>query len=566
MHILLLEDNAADRALVVRLLAKGLDTVEVTACTTLEEALAADVADLILGDMDVPDSQGLETVERLARGRAEPLIVLTGRQSDDVGPASLRTGAVDFLPKSELSASLLLRSCHHALERSRLRQGLDEAKEELRALFELNPDGLAVVDEDKVVRVVNPAATKDHDMHVGGTWTRTRPGVSDLVRGGRTTSFRCVPTRWQGRPATLVCLRDVTQLRQDEQTLARREEQLRQARTHSALGQLCAGLAHEYNNGIMALEAQLSLLQDQQPGLSDYTAPMARTLTKLLDVTRSIAAFSGDKVDQEAQTGLDELLLVARPWLQGLLGADLELVLELDAGSWRACLSDHQVERLLRALVSNAAQASVRGQVTVGTHQREGRIHLQVQDRGVGMTEEVRLHAFEPFFTTDRRRSGLGLAAVYGLVEAVGGRLELESEPGFGTVVRLELPAQEAVGPPVQAKGLQGHILLVEDEPSLRRVLALGLRKAGHTVLEAADGCEALEVWHEGIDLVLTDIRMPQMDGLELHRKVIARRPEQAFLFMSGFSDTGPPRGARLLTKPTSLTRFLEEVQIALAS
>ena len=213
--------------------------------------------------------------------------------------------------------------------------------------------------------------------------------------------------------------------------------------------------------------------------------------------------------------------------------------------------------------------------------------HLSVSDTGVGMTADVMRLAFDPFFTTKEtgRGTGLGLSTVYGIVRQSGGAVWLESAPGAGTTARVCLPlvAKEAVTPspapatppaPVAAAA-GGTVLVVEDEPALRGLLAETLSQAGWTVLAAADGVAALEVARRApgtLDLLLTDVVMPRMGGRELVAQLAAERPGLRVLMISGYAwgppDWSPPDGTPVayLQKPFAPSTLLERVRACLAA
>jgi CheY-like chemotaxis protein len=209
----------------------------------------------------------------------------------------------------------------------------------------------------------------------------------------------------------------------------------------------------------------------------------------------------------------------------------------------------------------------------------EARVRLTVRDTGVGMAEDVRTHAVEPFFTTKPRGKGqgLGLAAAYGVAVQVGGELLIESEAGAGTVVHLILPATRPApapppAPPRADTGRPGCILVVDDEEQVREVVARILRRAGYRVLVAPDGPTALEIadqHRDQIDCLLTDVVMPRMLGSEVAHRITARYPAIRVLFMSGYADPmleGPNRigpEVNILAKPFRENELLAAIQAA---
>jgi CheY-like chemotaxis protein/anti-sigma regulatory factor (Ser/Thr protein kinase) len=243
-----------------------------------------------------------------------------------------------------------------------------------------------------------------------------------------------------------------------------------------------------------------------------------------------------------------------------MCGENVELELDLSAGNWRADMPDADVRLVLRNLVENAVDATTRGVVFVHTRVEAGLVQVRVEDAGDGMSDEVFASAREPFFTTRAGRSGLGLSAVHGLVQAASGTLELNSRPGDGTRVSVSVPG--CVTSDRSAGTQRGTVLLAEDDPGLRGAVAMGLRLAGHAVVEAVDGVHALEKFSDDITLLLTDMEMPRMNGDALYEELQKRRPGLPTLFISGHSWSNVPAAphTRFLSKPTSLASVARTV------
>ncbi|HUK62647.1 MAG TPA: ATP-binding protein, partial [Dongiaceae bacterium] len=247
-----------------------------------------------------------------------------------------------------------------------------------------------------------------------------------------------------------------------------------------------------------------------------------------------------------------------------------------------------QLDQVLLNLALNARDAMpARGRLRIETRRDGGghSLHMLVSDTGTGMDETTRLRAFEPFFTTKSAgaHSGLGLSTTYGIVQQVGGMITLESAPGCGTRVAIELPAAQqpitgvtprtagSIAPPERGTG----VLLVEDDPSVRRLLTLLLQSSGYRVCAAASGDEALRLADAGelskVDLVLSDYVLPGISGVETCVELGRRRPELRFVVMTGHAEIPPdgaaalPEGAELLGKPFTREQ-LEETLAAVLS
>jgi CheY-like chemotaxis protein len=280
-------------------------------------------------------------------------------------------------------------------------------------------------------------------------------------------------------------------------------------------------------------------------------------------LTRQLLAFSRRQVLQPRVVSLTTTLGDLEPMLSRLLGPAVTLVIELDPALGNVRIDPARLEQVLVNLVTNAKEAMPDGgRLRIGTANLQqqstarrqdgapptGFVSLTVSDTGVGMDAATQARIFEPFFTTKHSASGtgLGLSTVYGIVEQSGGHIAVESAPGQGATFTITLPRY--VGPepavtPAEWRPPQGGretLLLVEDEPQVRDSVRRLLEWHGYTVIEARNGADALRIYEDsevGIDLVLTDLVMPEMGGNELVERLRARHPEVRVLFMSGYAD-----------------------------
>jgi two-component system, cell cycle sensor histidine kinase and response regulator CckA len=296
---------------------------------------------------------------------------------------------------------------------------------------------------------------------------------------------------------------------------------------------------------------------------------------------------------------LNDVVEGMRPLLERLLGERVRLVLGLSPRAGSVTIDRGQLEQVILNLALNGRDAMPEGgQLLIETAQVEldepyaaargdvqpGRYGmLAVSDEGVGLSEEARDHLFEPFFTTKPRGqgTGLGLATVYGILRQAGGHIDVYSQPDFGTTFRIYLPAVEAPLAPQKEpdppepleRELRGQVIVAEDDPVVRRVIAQTLTRAGLEVRTAADGAAALELMGAGSppDVLVTDVRMPRLSGPDLARAALARWPTLAVLFVSGHTgadtaDELTSEGHRFLGKPFSTENLLREVAAALGS
>ena len=354
-----------------------------------------------------------------------------------------------------------------------------------------------------------------------------------------------------------------------ERERRRLEDQLLQSQKMEAVGQLAAGVAHDFNNVLTAVlgSSELLLLDTPVGSTTREEIEIIRdAATRAQDLIRQLLAFSARQVLQPVVLDLNALVDNVHKMLRRLIGEDITLAATLAPGLGRVRADPGQLEQVLVNLAVNARDAMPTGgrlALTTANVDVEppppgagaggpvppGRyVVLQVTDTGSGMDAITQARVFEPFFTTKPRGrgTGLGLATVYGIVRQSGGHVAVESAPGAGTTFRMYLPrvdAPLAVAPasqrPAAAAG-SGTILLVEDERLVRVLARKVLEQAGYRVLVAEGGAQALELarGHSGvIDLVLTDVVMPEMSGREVVRRLLQERPAVRVLYMSGYSD-----------------------------
>jgi len=379
-----------------------------------------------------------------------------------------------------------------------------------------------------------------------------------------------------------------------EEALQESEEQVRQLQKIEALGRLAGGLAHDFNNLLTVITGhsqlmlrQLSLADPLRGGLDI----IERTAARACRLTTQLLAFSRKQVLAPSVLSLNEAIPGMAEMLQRLIGEDITLVFRPAPELGCVTVDPGQLEQVIVNLVVNARDAmpdggritietahvelnedSSRGHVGVGPGSY---VTLSISDTGIGMDAKTCSRIFEPFFTTKApgKGTGLGLATVYGIVVQSGGNIRVESAPGAGTVFTVYLP--RVVGVPEQpvevstalaARGSE-TVLVVEDENEVRAVVQRILEEFGYVVLSAGEIAAAVRLVerHGGpIHLLLTDVVMPEMNGVQLAERLGALRPEMAVLYMSGYIDRAILNHARFLQKPLTPDALARKVRAVL--
>ena len=497
---------------------------------------------------------------------------------------------------------------------------------QLAAIVAVSDDAIIGLDLEGRVLSWNPAATETYGFSTDEVLDQSffelvapdhadslKIQLSQLTQGHfkddavhRTNSGREIPV---SMTASAICdssgnvqmvavvVRDLT----DRQQL---ELQLLQSQKMEAVGRLAGGIAHDFNNILTIIQGMSeTLIEDlsKMPGaetLVDDAVTVRKAATRAASLTRQLLAFSRKQLLQPRPLVLDTAVEEMQEMIERLIGEDIDMqIVTRQSGTVQA--DPVQLQQVLMNLVVNAREAMPKGgrliietaNVELDSSYPKRRVGsrpgphamLAVSDSGVGMDRRTIQQAFDPFFTTKDGGTGLGLSTVYGIIKQSGGNVWAYSEPGKGTTVKVYLPLIDAEPDNIQEGGVdeaevshgEGTVLVVEDEEGVRKLMRKTLESKGFVVLDAPNGVVACGIAAEfpgTIDLVLTDLVMPLMGGLELATQIRQQRPSIRVLYTSGYTDRFVEQdgvtddfGASFLQKPFTKAGLVKRVQEALA-
>ena len=515
--------------------------------------------------------------------------------------------------------------------RKKAETALRESEECFRSLVELAPEAIFVQNKGLFI-FLNPAALKlfgglkYEDLLGAELMMRIAPAWREIVRGrirlqqetgkaaplmeqeylrldGSRVSVEttAIAVKYHGCDSHLVFVRDITERKRAEDEKAKLENQLRQAQKMEAVGQLAGGVAHDFNNLLQVINGytQLMLLTSSADAATkNQMEEVKKAGDRAANLTRQLLTFSRRQLQQASILDLNAIVADMQKMLRRLIRENI-VMQTVSAPSLKRIKADPgQIEQVIMNLVVNARDAmSGEGKLTISTNNVEldetyarsrpnevragSYVMLAVSDTGCGMDEKVMAHMFEPFLTTKEQGqgTGLGLATVYGIVKQSGGFIDVESNIGEGTTFRVYLPQvlekdltlEEGLATSSMPRGTE-TVLLVEDLENVRSLVMVMLQSIGYTVLSASHGIEALEIarhHRKTIHLLLTDVVMPGISGLDLAKRMSALCPGMKTLFMSGYVDDAIIRDAMkdcYIQKPIAMGDLSRKVREVLDS
>ncbi|MBN1936315.1 MAG: response regulator [Anaerolineae bacterium] len=595
------------------------------------EALRRGEYDIILADYQLPMFDGISALRLAQELCPDvPFIFVSGTMGEDAAIEGLTEGATDYVLKQKLLrlAPAIIRALHEA-ENRRERKRAEEAlrqrtrdMERLTTAIEQVAETVVVTDIEGNIVYVNPAFERITGYScaevIGQNPRILKSGRQNLAFYQELWSTICAGQAWSGHiinkkkdgtlyteEVTISPVKDENSaivnymaVKRDVTHELQLEEQYYQAQKMQALGQLTAGVAHDFNNLLTAINgftelAQYELAADHP--LQDSLGMILYAGQRAAKLIGQLMAFSRKQVMEPQVLNLNVVVAEMDKMLQRILGEHIILKTKLASDLELVKADPIQLEQVIVNLAVNARDAMPHGgyltveTVNITLDQSYAANHLEVipgeyilltiSDNGVGMSEEVKAHIFEPFFTTKEmgKGTGLGLATVFGIVKQSGGHITVYSEPGLGTTFKTYLPAVQSPAASLLAPQTQpvahygtGIILLVEDDEPVRSLTRYALQAQGYTILETCSGSEALSLARQQqreIDLLLTDVVMPQMSGRQLAEQIKALYPRIKVLFMSGYTnDTVVQHGLltaeiEFLPKPFSLNTLVSKVR-----
>jgi PAS domain S-box-containing protein len=622
LRILHVEDSALDAELISATLEQegfpcSVRLVDSEAAFRTE--LASTEIDLVICDYSIPSFSGLAALAATRSLRPDlPFIFVSGTIGEERAIDALKEGATDYVLKQRLGRlgpavrrALLEKATHQGRtkaerEQREAQEGLRRSEAQFRAVAETIPCALFIYQDGRRV-YVNQWAERltgyTQEELLGGDFDIVHPDYQNGVReralarergeqvgsvelkirtrdgGDRWVLASAARTEFDGRPAELGTAIDITDRKRAEAELLRQAASLAQTEKLSAMGSLLAGVAHELNNPLAVIVGHSHLLgRGLQGATAERAAKISDAAERCARIVKNFLALARQRPPERQWVHLKKVVEEALELVSySLTASGIEVVLDLPSDLPALWADPHQLHQVMVNLITNAQHAlreraagHRRLVVGIGMHD-ERTACIEIADTGPGIPADIVSRVFEPFFTTKPagEGTGLGLSLCRGVVESHGGTMRLHTEVGQGTVFRIELPVTRAQveaptvpAPATTTASVAARVLVVDDEPQLGAMVAELLISLGHQVDVVTDGQQALEkLAASRYDVILSDLRMPGMDGPSLYAAVQKRHPgqERRFVFLTGDTFTGSTAeflersGVPNLSKPFTL-------------
>jgi len=434
---------------------------------------------------------------------------------------------------------------------------------------------------------------------------RSNPYQFRIINKSRKTEWvmeGVTPIRYRGRRAALGNFMEITKRKRAEEEKEKLQAQLLWSQKMEAIGTLAVGVAHDFNNLLTVIQGNIEFAMkkvDEANPLSDNLKTIHQAALRAANLTSQLLLFGRKQLMKRKSININDTVNDLIKMLNRLIGEDFAINTDLEPNLWVVKADAGNIEQVIMNLVVNARDAMLEGgEITIKTenvyvdesyckiysYALSGKfVCLSVTDTGMGMDMETIKRIFEPFFSTKEavKGTGLGLSVVYGIVKHHEGWINVYSETGIGTTLRVYLPAyfeklKDETKEIISLQELQGkgeRILVVEDEEEVRKVAALALGENGYIIFEAADAEDALNIFErekENFDLVFSDVVLPDKTGLQLVDQLLSRKPELRVLLSSGYANDKSQwpimreRGYRFIQKPYALSDLIQAIREAI--
>jgi two-component system, cell cycle sensor histidine kinase and response regulator CckA len=562
---------------------------------TLADALE-ERTDVIISAFFQPGIGSLDILRLIREKELKvPLIVVATDGDEEMAVECLKQGASDYIPIAHLfRLNDAIRAALDTAEAARRKKHIDRALQFTRFAYDRISIGIYWLNEQGQFLLVNASGSNTLGYTEKEMYERTIADIDvqfDQSKWQQAVAYLRDDPIWrfesqykkkqgatlpvevtihylkmEGQDYFLVYALDITKRKKSEEDFQRMEKEVFQAKKMDAIGKLAGGVAHEFNNMLTIILSSAELLLQKADPQSEqhlFAEQIVRAGHRAAAQTTQLLAFSKKQTFERKILDLNAILSDMMKWVKRLIRENITLTSDLNKNIGNVLIDPGELGQIIINLVINAGDAMPAGgdllittkkvtltqkycQTHVGARPGDFLV-ITVQDSGSGMDEETRSHIFEPYFTTKLSGTGLGLSIVYGIVQQNGGHIECDSVMGKGSIFRVFLPwvneqHSQVDGPTAFDRLPRGRetVLLVEDEPDVRSITLRLLEHQGYRVLSAQHGVEALallDAQKEQVDLLITDVIMPYMNGAELAKKMLQRNKSLKVLYMSAYPD-----------------------------